>query len=74
VDKQPLLFSTVDNAFLGVKITHNITGKFAVVQGNGGDIKWGFLQSVMDQIRNVPPATAIICRHTGQFRECQIYY
>jgi uncharacterized protein YbcC (UPF0753/DUF2309 family) len=48
VDKQPLLFSTVDNAFLGVKITHNITGKFAVVQGNGGDIKWDFLQSVME--------------------------
>jgi uncharacterized protein YbcC (UPF0753/DUF2309 family) len=43
VDKQPLLFSTVDNAVLaGSKITHNITGKFAVVQGNGGDIKWGF--------------------------------
>jgi uncharacterized protein YbcC (UPF0753/DUF2309 family) len=26
----------------GSKITHNITGKFAVVQGNGGHIKWGF--------------------------------
>jgi uncharacterized protein YbcC (UPF0753/DUF2309 family) len=35
VDKQPLLFSTVDNAVFGggSKITHNITGKFAVVQG-----------------------------------------
>jgi uncharacterized protein YbcC (UPF0753/DUF2309 family) len=33
-------FSTVDNAVLGSKITHNC--KFAVVQGNGGDIKWGF--------------------------------
>jgi uncharacterized protein YbcC (UPF0753/DUF2309 family) len=50
VDKQPLLFSTVDNAFWrGSKITHNITGKFAVVQGNGGDIKMGLpLQSVME--------------------------
>jgi uncharacterized protein YbcC (UPF0753/DUF2309 family) len=37
-------FSTVDNAVFGggSKITHNITGKFAVVQGNGGDIKMGF--------------------------------
>jgi uncharacterized protein YbcC (UPF0753/DUF2309 family) len=33
----------------GSKITHNITGKFAVVQGNGGDIKMGLpLQSVME--------------------------
>jgi uncharacterized protein YbcC (UPF0753/DUF2309 family) len=50
----------------GSKITHNITGKFAVVQGNGGDIKWGF-PSVSNgiRLRNVPPATAIICRHTG---------
>jgi uncharacterized protein YbcC (UPF0753/DUF2309 family) len=51
VDKQPLLFSTVDNAVFwrGSKITHNITGKFAVVQGNGGDIKMGLpLQSVME--------------------------
>jgi uncharacterized protein YbcC (UPF0753/DUF2309 family) len=50
VDKQPLLFSTVDNAVFGAgsKITHNITGKFAVVQGNG-DIKMGLpLQSVME--------------------------
>ena len=43
-------FSTVDNdAFgSGSKITHNITGKFGVVQGNGGDLKMGLpLQSVM---------------------------
>lgn len=42
-------FSTVDNAVFGggSKITHNITGKFGVVQGNGGDIKMGLpLQSV----------------------------
>jgi uncharacterized protein YbcC (UPF0753/DUF2309 family) len=43
-------FSTVDNSVFGggSKITHNITGKFGVVQGNGGDIKTGLpLQSLM---------------------------
>ncbi|MFT5252108.1 MAG: hypothetical protein ACI87N_001114 [Flavobacteriales bacterium] len=43
-------FSTVDNAVFGggSKITHNITGKFGVVQGNGGDLKMGLpLQSLM---------------------------
>jgi uncharacterized protein YbcC (UPF0753/DUF2309 family) len=42
-------FSTVDNENFGggSKITHNITGKFGVVQGNGGDLKAGLpLQSV----------------------------
>lgn len=42
-------FSTVDNNQFGggSKITHNITGKFGVVQGNGGDLKVGLpLQSV----------------------------
>ena len=42
-------FSTVDNEVFGggSKITHNITGKFGVVQGNGGDIKMGLpLQSL----------------------------
>ena len=42
-------FSTVDNSKFGggSKITHNITGKFGVVQGNGGDLKMGLpLQSV----------------------------
>ena len=36
-------FSTVDNNTYGggSKITHNITGKFGVVQGNGGDLKMG---------------------------------
>lgn len=44
-------FSTVDNEVFGggSKITHNITGKFGVVQGNGGDLKMGLpLQSVME--------------------------
>ena len=43
-------FSTVDNDKFGggSKITHNITGKFAVVQGNGGDLKSGLpLQSLL---------------------------
>lgn len=42
-------FSTVDNEKFGggSKITHNITGKFGVVQGNGGDLKMGLpLQSL----------------------------
>lgn len=42
-------FSTVDNKTYGggSKITHNITGKFGVVQGNGGDLKIGLpLQSL----------------------------
>ncbi|RZS93799.1 DUF2309 domain-containing protein [Aquimarina brevivitae] len=44
-------FSTVDNETFGggSKITHNITGKFGVVQGNGGDLKMGLpLQSLYD--------------------------
>jgi uncharacterized protein YbcC (UPF0753/DUF2309 family) len=42
-------FSTVDNNMYGggSKITHNITGNFGVVQGNGGDLKMGLpLQSL----------------------------
>lgn len=42
-------FTTVDNNKFGSgsKITHNITGKFGVVQGNGGDLKMGLpLQSL----------------------------
>lgn len=42
-------FSTVDNKTFGggTKITHNITGNFGVVQGNGGDLKMGLpLQSL----------------------------
>ncbi|MGY3055283.1 uncharacterized protein YbcC (UPF0753/DUF2309 family) [Pedobacter sp. UYEF25] len=43
-------FSTVDNDRFGggSKITHNVSGQFGVVQGNGGDLKIGIpLQSVM---------------------------
>jgi uncharacterized protein YbcC (UPF0753/DUF2309 family) len=44
-------FSTVDNNKFGggSKITHNITGRYGVVQGNGGDLKMGLpLQSLQD--------------------------
>jgi hypothetical protein len=44
-------FVTVDNKTFGggSKITHNITGKFGVVQGNGGDLKMGLpLQSICE--------------------------
>ncbi len=44
-------FSTVDNEKFGggSKITHNITGRFGVVQGNGGDLRMGLpLQSVYE--------------------------
>ncbi|PQV45245.1 hypothetical protein CLV33_11412 [Jejuia pallidilutea] len=42
-------FSTVDNDKFGggSKVTHNITGHYGVVQGNGGDLKMGLpLQSL----------------------------
>jgi uncharacterized protein YbcC (UPF0753/DUF2309 family) len=42
-------FSTVDNDKFGgsTKIFHNITGRFGVVEGNGGDLKIGLpLQSI----------------------------
>lgn len=44
-------FATVDNENYGggSKITHNVTGRFGVVQGNGGDLKRGLpLQSVKE--------------------------
>ncbi|MGB5983133.1 MAG: DUF2309 domain-containing protein [Nonlabens sp.] len=44
-------FSTIDNNNYGggSKITHNVTGRFGVVQGNGGDLKMGLpLQSLYE--------------------------
>ena len=49
-------FSTVDNSIYGggSKITHNITGQFGVVQGNGGDLKMGLpLQSLFASDENM---------------------
>lgn len=49
-------FSTIDNNTYGggSKITHNITGKFGVVQGNGGDLKMGLpLQSLYSSDKNM---------------------
>ena len=44
------LFSTIDNIMYGSgsKITHNVTGKIGIMQGNGSDLMHGLpLQSVM---------------------------
>ncbi|MGB3152491.1 MAG: putative inorganic carbon transporter subunit DabA, partial [Maribacter sp.] len=49
-------FSTIDNDTYGggSKITHNVTGKFGVVQGNGGDLKMGLpLQSLFGSDENM---------------------
>ena len=43
-------FSTIDNAVYGSgsKVTHNVTGKLGIVQGNGGDLMTGLpLQSLL---------------------------
>jgi len=49
-------FSTVDNEKFGggSKITHNVTGSFGVMRGNGGDLKYGLpLQSVNSSDRTI---------------------
>ena len=69
-------FSTVDNNTFGggTKITHNITGKFGVVQGNGGDLKMGLpLQSLFnsDEVAYHQPLrlTVIIEAHISTVSE-----
>jgi hypothetical protein len=57
VDKQPPCFQLLYNAVFNVK-THNITGKFAVVQ-NGG-IKMGLPLVNGIRLRNVPPARCLL--------------
>nr|WP_297785377.1 DUF2309 domain-containing protein [uncultured Allomuricauda sp.] len=59
-------FSTVDNDKFGggTKVTHNITGKFGVVQGNGGDLKtglpWESLYTSMDTPYHPPLRLSVI--------------
>lgn len=59
-------FSTVDNSTFGggSKITHNITGKFGVVQGNGGDLKMGLpLESIKksdDEMYHAPLRLSVL--------------
>lgn len=59
-------FSTVDNNVYGggSKITHNITGKFGVVQGNGGDLKMGLpMQSLFEsdeEMRHQPLRLSVL--------------
>ena len=59
-------FSSVDNQRFGggTKITHNVTGKFGVVQGNGGDLKMGLpIQSLYSndaQIYHKPLRLSVI--------------
>jgi uncharacterized protein YbcC (UPF0753/DUF2309 family) len=48
-------FSTVDNAVYGSgsKVSHNVTGRFGIVFGNGGDLRIGLpLQTVFGNGRN----------------------
>jgi len=53
-------FATVDNDVFGsgTKVTQNVTGKFGVVQGNGGDLKLGLpLESLRkddQQLQHIP--------------------
>jgi len=49
------LFSTIDNVAFGSgsKVTHNVTGKLGIMQGNGSDLMHGLpLQSVMSSDEN----------------------
>ncbi len=59
-------FASVDNDNFGggSKITHNVTGKFGVVQGNGGDLKMGLplqsLKSTDDENYHQPLRLSVI--------------
>ena len=59
-------FSTVDNDKFGggTKVTHNITGKFGVVQGNGGDLKtglpWESLYTFKDEPYHAPLRLSVV--------------
>ncbi|RPG32797.1 MAG: DUF2309 domain-containing protein [Muricauda sp. TMED12] len=59
-------FSTVDNDKFGggTKVTHNITGKFGVVQGNSGDLKtglpWESLYTFKDEPYHPPLRLSVV--------------
>lgn len=59
-------FATVDTDKFGggSKITHNITGKFGVLQGNGGDIKMGLplqsLKATDDELYHQPIRLTVV--------------
>ncbi|WGK65510.1 DUF2309 domain-containing protein [Croceiramulus getboli] len=65
-------FSTVDNDRFGggSKITQNITGKFGLVQGNGGDLKFGLpLQSLQqndDELYHQPLRLSVLIQAPAQ--------
>jgi uncharacterized protein len=70
-------FSTVDNNVYGggSKITHNITGKFGVVQGNGGDLKMGLpMQSLFesDEVMYHQPLRLSVLIHAPVTRVSEI--
>lgn len=70
-------FSTVDNNVYGggSKITHNITGKFGVVQGNGGDLKMGLpMQSLFrsDDLMHHQPLRLSVLIHAPVSRVTEI--
>ncbi|MEZ4686039.1 MAG: DUF2309 domain-containing protein [Bacteroidia bacterium] len=59
-------FSTVDNEKFGggTKTTHNITGKFGVVQGNGSDLKMGLPRESLfasdDELYHLPLRLSVV--------------
>jgi len=61
-------FSTVDNDLFGSgsKITHNVTGSYGVVQGNGGDLKMGLpvqsLNETDDHMYHQPLRLSVIIK------------
>ncbi|MDZ7682666.1 MAG: DUF2309 domain-containing protein [Fodinibius sp.] len=48
-------FASVDNKEFGsgTKVTQNVTGKYGVVQGNGGDLKYGLPQESIREDENL---------------------
>lgn len=64
-------FSTVDNDHFGggSKVTQNITGKYGVVQGNGGDLRCGLPQESLqldDRMQQHIPLRLTVLIHAPQ--------